>query len=168
MNGVSTNTHVRVCSGAPQPRLYAAPEPSRAAARDPHSAVRRGLVAPVDELVGFTAVPNLGVVKVQASAAQLSSLRASATHAGLVDLSAWKSLIRASALDMSSASCSYLHSCSATVSALIYFIPRSTSLSNLHAVLESHQVSLLDALFDDAPKLSRFLPSTSTPPQPTP
>jgi hypothetical protein len=43
------------------------------------------LIAPVDERAGFAAVPNLGVVGVvQAPAAQLPSLRASATHARLV------------------------------------------------------------------------------------
>jgi hypothetical protein len=46
--------------------------------------VRRSRVAPVDQLAGFAAVPNLGVVGVvQAPAAELSSLRASATHARL-------------------------------------------------------------------------------------
>jgi hypothetical protein len=40
----------------------------------------------VDELTGFTAVPDLGVVEVQAPAAQLKRLRASATHARLVSV----------------------------------------------------------------------------------
>jgi hypothetical protein len=45
--------------------------------------VRGSLVAPVDQLAGFAAVPHLGVVEVQAPAAQLARLRSSATHARL-------------------------------------------------------------------------------------
>jgi hypothetical protein len=45
--------------------------------------VRGSLVAPVDELAGFTAVPRLGLAGVHAPAAQLTRLRASAAHARL-------------------------------------------------------------------------------------
>ena len=120
--------------------------------------VRRSRVAPVDQLAGFAAVPDLGVVGVvQAPAAQLTSLRASATHAGLARV------------ELAHQGISSVHGC-------IISFPRSlghrkhpqifhseghvpVKRADGHVVLVSHQVNLTDdALRELVPLFSRLRP----------
>jgi hypothetical protein len=135
----------------------------RGGARSALGFVRRGLVAPVNQLAGFTAVPNLGVVLgVQAPAAQLARLRASATHARLVRV---ESAYQGS---------SFRYGCSvAYASSVTPLLDHRKCSQVFHSeghvpvkradghILpdESHQVDLSDdALRDGVPQLSRFCP----------